>query len=246
MKLLKNFAIAGSLGLIAFAGLGSASTIAYNQTLASVGDKAGSPGTPAPGFYNGSGNFADNFATLTDGNLQLALRANNRSVGPDIPEVGDNYDFNDNQGSTHQWDFYYSINTEFGGGTGTIGDYTYRLIITDVNTSSTVSYNPLQIDDAYYDGTGVHGGNSNSNSLATQNDFYGIQNAGYPGFGFIFGPSVNLHDTYSITLQALANTQGAVADDLTIRVNGTPEPGTIMTMLGSLGALGLFIRRRKA
>ena len=245
MKLLKNLAITGSLGMIAFAGLASASTIAYDQTLASVGDLATTT-TPAPAFYSGSGNYAQHFATLTDGNLQLALRAGNRSVGPVILPSYDNYDFNDNQGSTHQWDYYFSINTQYGGGAGTIGDYTYQMIITDETANSSVTFNPLQNDDAYYDGTGVHGGNSNNNSLATQNAFFGVQNAGYPGFGFIFGSSFNPHHTYSVTLEALSTTQGATPDDLTIRVNGTPEPGTILTMLGSLGALGLFVRRRKA
>ena len=245
MKLLKNFAITGSLGLIAFAGLASASTIAYDQTLASVGNKAGT-GTPAPGFYNGSGNYSDNFATLTDGNLQLALKAGNRGVGPDLPATGNNYDFNNGpQGSSHQWDYYWSIDTRFGGGTtGTVGDYTYSLIFTDNTLGTTITTNPLQTDDAYYDSLGVHGGGSNSNSLSAQNAFYGVQNAYFPGFypSFTFDPS----HTYTITLSALANTQGAVADDLTIRVNGTPEPGTILTMLGSLGALGLVVRRRKA
>ena len=174
------------------------------------------------------------------------MKAGNRGVSPALPEVGDNYDFNNNQGSTHQWDFYYSINTESGGGSGTIGDYSYQLTITDMDTSASVTYNPLQNDDAYFDGALVHNANTNNNSAAVQNAFVAIQNAGYPGFGFIFGSGVNLHHTYTVTLSALAHTQGAVADDLTIRVNGTPEPGTILTMLGSLGALGLFVRRRKA
>jgi hypothetical protein len=243
MKLLKNFAIAGSLGLIAFAGLASATTISYDQTLASVGDKAGT-GTAAPGFYNGNGNYATDFATLTDGNLQLALRAGNRGVGPTIPAAGDNYDFNDNQGTSHQWDYYFSIDTRYGGGTGTVGDYTYQLFFTDNTLGTTITSNPLQTDDSYYDSLGVHGGSSNSSSLSDQNAVYGVQNAYFPGFysSFTFVPT----HTYTITLEALSTTQGATPDDLTIRVNGTPEPGTILTMLGSLGALGLFVRRRKA
>ncbi|HEY4085079.1 MAG TPA: PEP-CTERM sorting domain-containing protein [Bryobacteraceae bacterium] len=245
MKLLKNFAITGSLGLIAFAGLASASTISYDANLG------------ANGFYNGTGNTGDHFATLDDGNLQLALKIVNRYTGsPTIDPTLDNYDYNgaQNVDPTKQWAFEFSIDTRNGGGTGTVGDYTYSLSIFD-NTTGTQSasgvFDPLSIaDNAYYDGTGVHGGSSNNNDAATQAGFYGVQNAEWPAYIPFFGDgtsaSWNPHDTYTVTLSALANTQGATPDTLSVRVNGTPEPGTILTMLGSLGALGLFVRRRKA
>jgi hypothetical protein len=247
MKLLKNLAITGSLGMIAFAGLASASTIEYNQTLT------------GNGFYAGNGNSAEHFATLTDGNLQLAIRAGNRYTGdPVLVPVGDNYDYNNNENTdpTKNWGFYYSIDTRAGGGTGLIGDYSYTLTLVDQTAGQTFSYDPLVSDDSYYNGTGVHGGNGNNTGVpegdanysslndAAQAGYYGVQNANWPGYFVV--PSFDPSHTYSITLSALAHTQGAVAQDLTIRVNGTPEPGTILTMLGSLGALGLFVRRRKA
>jgi hypothetical protein len=236
MKLLKNLAITGSLGMIAFAGLASASTIAYNTSLG------------GNGFYNGSGNTDNDFAVLTDGNLQLGLKAVNRYTGsPELVPTGDNYDYNDNPNvdPSRQWGFYYSIDTRSGGGTGTIADYSYLLTLTDETTSTTDTFNPILPDDSYYDGSGLHGGSSNNTPVADQNSFYGIQNAEWPAYSLLLGSGWNPHDVYTITLTATPTLQGT-ADSLSIRVNGTPEPGTILTMLGSLGALGLIVRRRKA
>lgn len=244
MKLLKNLAITGSLGMIAFAGLASASTISYDANLG------------PNGFYNGSGNTGDHFAILDDGNLQLALKIVNRYTGdPVLVPTGDNYDYNANPNTdpTKQWGFEFSIDTRNGGGSGTVGDYTYVLSIFDNTTGTGAAqgpFNPLTLaDNAYYDSTGVHGGGSNNNTATTQEGFYGVQNAQWGGWTQYFGnglpTSWNPHDTYTVTLTA-TNTQTAAADSLSVRVNGTPEPGTIMTMLGSLGALGLFVRRRKA
>ncbi|HVY93908.1 MAG TPA: PEP-CTERM sorting domain-containing protein [Bryobacteraceae bacterium] len=248
---MKSLAVTGSLGLLAFAGLASASTIAYDQTLTNT----------TPGYYNGTGNSSDHFTTLTDGNLQLALSIVDRYNGPALTPTGNNYDYNDNPNidPTKNWGFYYSIDTRNGGGTGLIGDNSYLLIFTDETLGETLSYDPLVSDDSYYDGTGVHGGSSNSTGVAAndpnyaalndaaQANYYGIQNAGWAGWfpvSFTFNPN----DVFSITLQSTAKTQGAATDALTVTVNAqaTPEPGTIVTMLGSLGALGLFIRRRKA
>jgi hypothetical protein len=230
-------AITGSLGLIAFTGLASASTIAYNTSLGNNG------------YYNGSGNTDNDFAVLTDNNLQLGLKAVNRYTGsPELIPSGDNYDYNANpnvdQTSAGQWGFYFSIDTRAGGGTGTVGDYSYLLTITDDTTAATASYNPIVPDDSYYNASGVHGGTANNNPVGDQAAFWGVQNAEWPGYGFLLGSGWNPSDTYTVTLTATP-TQGA-ADSLSIRVNGTPEPGTILTMLGSLGALGLFVRRRKA
>ena len=252
MNVLKNLAITGSLGLIAFAGLASASTLSYDANLG------------ANGFYNGSGNTGDHFAILNDGNLQLALKAVNRYTGdPVLVPNGSNYDYNSSpnsdQSSAGQWSFYFSIDTNANGsGTHTIGDYTYTLGIFD-NTTGTQSavgvFNPLNIhDNASYDGGGITSGTTNDHDpLHTDatfyNDQFGVQNSEWPGYGFLFGSGWNPHDMYTVTLTAAPNTtQGAAsaADALSITVNGTPEPGTILTMLGSLSALGLFVRRRKA
>lgn len=249
MKLLKNLAITGSLGMIAFAGLASATSINYDANLGTNG------------FYNGSGNTGDHFTTLDDGNLQLALKIVNRYTGaPVIVPNGNNYDYNDNPNtdttSSHgQWGFEFSIDTRNGGGTGTIGDYNYTLDILDNTTGTHAAvgvFNPLAIhDSASYDGDGITAGSVNKlayTGLTFYDDQYGIQNGewnGYPGF---FGngttASWNPNDIYTVTLTA-APKAGGDADVLAVQVNA-PEPGTILTMLGSLGALGLVVRRRKA
>jgi hypothetical protein len=216
-----------------------------------------SSGNPAPGFYNGSGNTADHFATLGDGNLLLGLKIMNRYTGaPVIIPTYDNYDYNNNENtdstSSHgQWGFEFSIDARNGGGTGTVGDYTYLLSVFD-NTTGTPAvsgpFNPLALaDNAYYNGTGVYNG-GNNNSTA-QGAFWGVQNSEWPGYTFLFGDGINTsswnpHDTYTVTLAA-TNVNTQAVDTLSVRVNGTPEPGTILTMLGSLGALGLVVRRRR-
>ncbi len=248
MKILKNFAITGSLGLIAFAGLASASSINYDANLG------------PNGFYNGSGNTGDHFTTLDDGNLQLALKIVNRYTGdPVILPDGNNYDYNtytstDTTSDHGQWGFEFSIDTRNGGGSGKIGDYTYTLSIVDETTGTPAvqgTIDPLSLNDnAYYDGSGIHGGSHNDNSATAQDDFYGVQNAQWGGWAQYFGnghaASWNPNDVYTVTLTAAAVGGNSPTDTLSVRVNATPEPGTILTMLGSLGALGLFVRRRKA
>jgi hypothetical protein len=248
MKLLKNLAITGSLGMIAFAGLASASTISYDANLGSNG------------FYNGSGNTGDHFTILDDGNLQLALKVVNRYTGdPVLVPTGNNYDYNSspNTDPTRQWGFYFSIDTNAdNSGTSTIGDYSYTLDIFD-NTTGTHSasgvFNPLSINDsASYDAGGITSGSANQaayTGITYYDDQYGIQNAEWNGYTPFFGDgtpgSWNPNDIYTITLTA-APKAGGSTDVLTATVNATPEPGTILTMLGSLGALGLVVRRRKA
>jgi hypothetical protein len=87
-------------------------------------------------------------------------------------------------------------------------------------------------------------------NLATQ---FSLQNAENVGFNLIgWYPNWNgagqpqATDSYAVKLQILDKTSGAEVLANTITINATPEPGTILTMLGSLGALGLFVRRRKA
>ncbi|HVW08878.1 MAG TPA: PEP-CTERM sorting domain-containing protein [Bryobacteraceae bacterium] len=256
MKLIKNLAITGSLGLIAFAGLAGASTLSLDTSVPTTN-----------GYYNGTGNNTGTFTVVTsdDGSLQLALKADTAFVAPTlVPDAGTtNY-----QAATTTttrfgetvatWDYYFSIDTNANGNGADLSAYDYSLTVIDETLGQTVQYDPTSLIDSASMGAGnvVTSGNTNQSNggvnLTTQ---FSMQNAENVGFQLVgWGPNWNsagqpqATDAYAIQLQILDKQTGAtvLSDSIGINTPGVPEPGTIVTMLGSLGALGLFVRRRKA
>lgn len=222
-------------GTVAFA-----DTISYDASLASP-----------PGFYNGTGNPNSGFTVDTAGNLELGLGANVRFVGPitpsptnsnvyDAPIGGDPL-----HGGDAKWDWEFSVNTQAGGGSNTLADYTFQLTILDVGTSVSNMFNPELIpDNSYYGTTGKTVGSPPPSGS------YGMQNSENNSFaGFLAGFDPNANDTYDYTLQAFQGTKLIASDNIQVVVGtgaAVPEPkATMALVLGLVGmAIGGYRRRR--
>ncbi len=155
-----------------------------------------------PGFYNGSGNPDQNFTIVTQGNLQLGLEASLRFVGPIDPGNSSNYIApTGTAGGDALWDVPFSVNTQSGGGTGVLGNFSYTLQFLDTTTSNSGPiFDPSTAipDDSYQGSTGKTVGIGTKNAT----DF-GFQNAENFSFeGFLPGFDPNATDTYEAILTA--------------------------------------------
>jgi len=216
------------------------------------------PGT-AGGCYTGSGCDNSGFTQTTQntvGTTELDLNANIRTVSAVAP-VGSVYTVPVGTAPDGYalWDYGFSILTQPNGnvnGTGTLGDYTYVLTLTDANNpSGDKSFNPLAIpDDDWYGPNGKDNGAVNANLPANQlntSTGWGAQNYENIAFPIIgTGGDVNVPDTYTVTLDEY---YGGVLDNSdTITIDSVaPEPGTFALAGMVLAGLGLACKKfRKA
>jgi hypothetical protein len=207
-------------------GLALAVLVAPNSKADNFNTSLASP----PGVYFGTGNANTNFTTNTSlPNLELGLSVITRYIGPIDPGNSNVYTVlpglttvPGKTGST--WGFDFSVNTQDGGGSATVSDYTYSLTVDDLTSGISTTFDPSAIPD---------------NAL---NRFAGFQNSEAISFT---GPG--LPDLYEITLQATPVGGGAAAD-VTVFANatGVPEPSSVV-LLFTL-AFGVFFlgRRRMA
>jgi hypothetical protein len=197
-----------------------------------------------PGFYAGSGNPNSDFAVGTFGNLELGLAVNERYVGPINPAGGNVYQVDPGAGAGgwSKGGIHWSVNTQVGGGSDTLDDYTYVLQAFDVTAGGVgFAFDPVRLtpDNSCWNGSEVAG----PCSLSTQ---WGAQNTSnlswiLPGF------NVNDESLYRIKLSAF-NLQGQLVGDVTVyqRVGdapAVPEPSTYL--LTSFVLLGLAAAKRK-
>ncbi|HTS47484.1 MAG TPA: PEP-CTERM sorting domain-containing protein [Bryobacteraceae bacterium] len=213
-------------------------TITYDGSLAS------------PGFYNGTGNPNSGFTIDTNGNLELGLGANLRFVGPIDPSPTNSNIYSAPIGGdpSHSndayWDFEFSVNTQAGGGTNTLSDYTFMLTILDVGTSTSNSFDPEAIPDNSYYGTGGKTVGSPPPVGA-----YGMQNAENLSFaGFLPGFNPNANDTYDFTLTAYSGVDLIASNEIIVNVGtgAVPEPSQLgFLAVGLLGIATMGWRRKK-
>ena len=214
----------------------AASTI-YSASLASP---TTNPATSAC-YAGSSGCINGGFTVSSDGGTELGLRAVLRGKGL-APEVGNKYTVPlGTSGIYALWNYTFSIDTRPNGvGTATLSSYTYLLILTDLTTGATRSYNPLSISDNYnYGPTGV------TEYASSPTKQWGAQNAENFNFSGLGTPGFNPNSTdgYKITLSEYSGS--SLVNSVTILVNDTaPEPGTFF--LFGTGLIGLvFIMRKR-
>lgn len=196
----------------------------------------------APGTYFGTGNPNTGWTISTDttNNLELGLGAFERftAVTNQVNSV-----YYEPVGPTTQpgrtgsyWGFKFSVNTNVDGtGSAIVGDYNYNLSISDLTTSTNVSFDPTLLPDNSLSGTS------------------GFQNAESLHFSFLATPlayDMNAADTYRIILSATPRSGLYAENSVSIDVvTQTPEPGTSSMVVFGAGTafvvLGLRRRRRQ-
>jgi hypothetical protein len=218
------------IAALAFAATAKAGTV-YDTSLAS------------PGYYNGTGNANTNFAVDTEGNLELGLSVIQRYVGPIDPGAGSNvYTVSTSAGPLATWNFEFSVNTQAGGGSNVLSDYTYSMSIEDVTADTTgPTFDPVAAipDDSGYGSTGKTPGVTTATEWGAQNS----ENLGFPGF--LPGFNATNPDEYEIILAAYNQSVSQVASVTVFADAATvPEPATFF--LFGPAVLGLaFAARRK-
>jgi hypothetical protein len=210
--------------------------------------------TSPPGCYTGTGCINSGFEVSTDGTTELGLTAILRFVGPESV-VGNTYTLPaGTAGGYALWDYTFSINTQYAGGTATLSDYSYVISLTDTATSQTVTGNPLLIpDDAGYGSSGKVTGSTNPSSPnflyvdLNQGALYDAQNSENFSFAGLGTPAFNpnIPDTYDITLSEYSGSNLVNSDTIVVDVV-TPEPGTFFLLGFRSIALALVARKRNS
>jgi hypothetical protein len=237
--------------------LAPAMGIAVAMSFASISraDDLTPPGAGVDGWFNGAGvSLSQGGWTVDSSNgIELGLRAKIRQgdvIDPsgNVYTVPGGFQQNDPSGLDKHiaWNYEFSIDVDPGGalnpGGPTLADVSAATItVTDLNTSSFASYNPLALDDCAF-GSGATGGKCSGTGthIDVQSSDFVAQNSENPLFPVVFPSGYNASDSYEIQLSV---TVDRVTTSEDIIVNQVPEP-TAVILFGTV-ALGLIVVKRR-
>jgi len=204
--------------------------------------------TSPPGVYFGSGNANSNFTTVTNGTTELGLSVILRSIGPIDPGAGSNT-YVVPTGTTAgkaKWNFDFSVNTRYNGGSKVLNDFRYLLNITDLTTSNIgPTFDPVALiaDDSGFGPSGKTAGVTTTTEWGAQNS----ENLSFAGFLPGFDP--NAPDLYRITLSETVG--GTVVESVTAFANAgsnssttVPEPSSIFLLVTVIAGTAFTARKR--
>ncbi|HWB04590.1 MAG TPA: hypothetical protein VG796_16295 [Verrucomicrobiales bacterium] len=224
-----------------FAATCQAATTTFNDTITAI---------------YGGGNPNGGWTSVTEGNLEIALRGKNRDTGATTNDGAGTYSFPTGfavNPARALWQFEYSMNSDADGGAVT-NLSSYRFVLSfDTDPSLNQAWSTLDLSlipdnsfgtSATANGAGAEGlwsalAGSNTVAQNSQNMVF------FPGF-----PSPNANGTYDFKLTAYSSTDTAGTTplaDVGMRVEvgaggaALPDSGSTLAMLGSafLGLVGL-------
>ncbi|MDQ2987630.1 MAG: PEP-CTERM sorting domain-containing protein [Pseudomonadota bacterium] len=203
------------------------------SSAASSAETYGSINVP-PGVYFGSGNPNGNFNISTGNNLELALRAKNRTpVGPvlidgssGVYSVPAGFCTSGCGSPKAKWNYEFSIHTVDG---SSLSNYTFLLGVDhDASAGTAFTY----IDPLTYWSDNAKDG------------FAGVQNSENISFGNTPGGAINANAAglYDFILLGYASNGQLIGQvDMTVQV---PEPGSFALFGLGLAGLAVFLRRK--
>jgi hypothetical protein len=215
------------MGIIALTMIAPAAkaTLAFDANLA------------APGVYYGTGNPNGGFTVDTENGIEIGLRAKLHQInGSVVDSPTDDYmvptGFSSGSLDHSSWNYDFSISLSPAGISSglTLNDITASLMITDIGTGQTLTFNPLAIGDD------AHSGNTGAQN--SENPLFGGLGAGLLAAMY----NVNAVDTYRFVLTVTAG-GNLIASDTILVDTVAPEASTIG--LTALGGLALFCLRRR-
>lgn len=218
-------------------------------------------GNVTPDIIFGSGNANGSFTGVTNGGLELGLRAKLRYNGAGNPENTFNYDgvdtytFNPGQSlippGRSVFNFEWSINTnQDGTGSNALNDFSFFIDVDNDSSAVTnfVTYNPLSgLNTGAYLGTNANGNGgtpftpSGALGAVDLSTFNVAQNS--VNMLFVLIPATGV-GTWDIRLRAL-DANNKLAGSTQITVNAVPIPAALPLLASALGLMGFFGWRRK-
>jgi hypothetical protein len=234
-----------------------------------AGPVNGPDGDVSPNVIFGTGGNANgSFTGQGQNNIEVALRGKQRYPAANIfnYDLDKTYTFDStvlttNPANRSVFNFEWSINVDQGGTTGdTLSDFLYLLSV-DTDASAGVTYasidpfnTPGYFDHALGTNTTLAGQGIESTSeaeLSTNMASYNVaQQSSNLGFGFSADPDAPGIYDFKMEVFSLQNVLLSSAE-ITVIVEPVPRsqvpvPATLPVLLGGIGALGFFARRRKS
>lgn len=212
----------------------------------------------------GSGNADGSFTGVTEGSLELALRAKQRYPSPAnvFNYDGNNtYTFANNGNAANrsvfnvEWSINTDINETGGNPAVSVGDYSYTLEYDLDPTMGTLfsSRDAIKSDNARgFNGTANGGGGTLFwENPAVWNDYNVSQNSQNMGFSSTFGdvtdPDAEGHFTFRLSAFDGTTKIGSTEIHVVVgNIPGVPVPAALPLMLTGLAGFVAFRRRRKA
>ncbi|MEO5718850.1 MAG: VPDSG-CTERM sorting domain-containing protein [Chthoniobacterales bacterium] len=203
----------------------------------------------------GTGNPDTGWTTDVSDNLQVALRAKNRTTG-DTTNVNGVYSYATGtvSGGKAVWNFEFSVNSNFAGTGGNLADNSFQYVLFyDTDPSANDSLTSLNLslfpDNYYGDSSTANGaGISGSYALATSNSI--LQNSeNFTFFPFLGNPNVDgIYDyhlgVYSSTDLTFSNPLAFTSIRVIVGAPSVPDSGTTVALLG-LSMIGLAVAGRR-
>jgi len=217
----------------------------------------------SPDIIFGSGNTNGGFTVITNGDLELGIRAKRRYSPNDqigvgiVQDAAGNYLFDSSTATAvipsnmSFWSFDWSINSDVADGSDALNTYSY-LISYDTDPSAAVSlqtYDPLSaLSTGYYLGNNASGNGGATFETGGDEDFSTVNVAqNSVNMGFLMGGPLG-SGQFQVSLSAFQNGLEVASTSINVFVDTTPTaasaPATALLFSVALGGIVLYRRKK--